>query len=180
MSAPKLVLYPTACCAPQQIPESVIEALRELGIIGTAFELDGRVHFRTGPAFLEHLTFLGCAPAIELDAPAAGLATAARSGRFCHIHLHQTTTPCVRYRAGQVPRCRVCRGDFTPESLAQEPFVCPGCGQSAPAAGLNWRQAGGYARLFLEFWGIHTGEAVPGEQLLARLGGDWAFFYTED
>ena len=48
------------------------------------------------------------------------------------------------------------------------------------AHGLNWRQTGGCARVFLDIWGIHTGEAAPGEQLLERLGADWRFFYTED
>lgn len=182
MPAPKLVLYPQASAqAPE--PEAVLQALRELGLIGAVFDLDGQAHYRTGPTFLEHLTFLGCAPAIELDPPTVGLEAAARTGRFCHVHLQALTAePQVRHRAGQGPRCRACRGDFTPEALAQprNGFVCPGCGRTSTAAGLNWRQASGYSQLFLDIWGIHTGEAVPGEQLLARLGGDWQFFYTED
>lgn len=182
MPAPKLVLYPDVS---QPIPEpgAALQLLAELGVIGPAFGLDGRTHYRTGPAFLDHLTFLGCAPAIELDPPATGSDEAARAGRFCHVHLPPPTTkPQVRHRPGQPPRCRACRGEFTAESLANagEGFVCPGCGRQVPAHGLNWRQAGGYACLFLEIWGIHTGEAVPGEQLLGRLGADWKFFYTED
>lgn len=182
MPAPKLVLYPDADLPPPD-PEAVLQLLDALGVIGPAFVLDGRTHYRTGPAFLDHLTFLGCAPAIELDPPAAGLAEAARAGRFCHVHLQpHAGTPRVRHRPGQPPRCRACRGEFTAESLATagDGFICPGCGRRSPAQGLNWRQAGGCARLFLDIWGIHTGEAVPGEQLLERLGADWSFFYTED
>lgn len=182
MPAPKLVLYPDVS---QPVPEpgAVLQILAELGIIGPAFELDGRSHYRTGPVFLDHLTFLGCAPAIELDPPATGLDEAARAGRFCHVHLPPPTAePHVRHRPGQPPRCRACRGEFTVKALATaaDVFVCPGCGRHVPARHLNWRQAGGYACLFLEIWGIHTGEAVPGEQLLGRLGADWNFFYTED
>ena len=62
--------------------------------------------------------------------------------------------------------------------------VCPGCGQSTLPAGLNWRQSGGYAQLFLDIWGIHTAEAVPSDRLLDGLGqasgGPWHFFYIED
>lgn len=182
MPAPKLVLYPDAVLPPPD-PEVLLRLLDELGVIGPAFALDGRTHYCTGPAFLEHLTFLGCAPAIELDPPAAGSDEAARDGRFCHVHLPPPAAePHVRHRPGQPPRCRACGGEFTAESLvtAGDGFICPGCGRHSAAHGLNWRQAGGYSQLFLEFWGIHTGEAVPGEQLLGRLGADWRFFYTED
>lgn len=182
MSAPKLVLYPDASLPPPE-PEAVLQRLEELGIIGPAFELDGQIHYRTGTTFLDHLTFLGCAPAIELDPPASGMAEAARAGRFCHIHLHPLAAkPQVRHRTGQPPRCRACRCEFTEGTLGWTPnsFVCPSCGRHTPADQLNWRQAGGCARLFLDIWGIHTGEAVPGEQLLGRLGPAWRFFYTED
>lgn len=182
MPAPKLVLHPDVSSPPPAI-EAVLAALRDLGVIGQPFALDGRTHYRTGPGFLDHLTFLGCAPAIELDPPATGPTEAARSGRFCHVQLHPPTrAPRVRHRAGQGPRCRACRSDLLLEVLTpvEDHFTCPGCGRAAPAAGWNWRQTGGCARLFLDIWGIHTGEAVPGEQLLARLGESWRFFYTED
>lgn len=183
MSAPKLVLHPDTFASPPTT-EAILAALRELRVIGEAFRLDGRVHYLAGPGFLDHLTFLGCAPSIELDPPAAGLDAAARTGRFCHIQVHPPTPELrVRHRVGQGPRCRACRGDFPPEALAQprDRFItCPGCGRTTPAAGLNWRQTGGCARVFLDIWGIHTGEAVPGEQLLERLGAGWRFFYTED
>lgn len=182
MPAPKLVLHPDTS-APTPDPETVLTALRNLGVIGAPFLLDDRTHYRTGPGFLDHLTFLGCAPSIELDPPATGADEAARAGRFCHVQVHPLNPePRARYRAGQGPRCRACRCEMTPQALTlpQDPITCPGCGQTVPASGLNWRQAGGCAQLFLDIWGIHTGEAVPGEQLLERLGAGWRFFYTED
>lgn len=182
MPAPKLVLYPDVSLPPPA-PAAIFAVLRDFGVIGGPFELDGRTHYRTGPGFLDHLSFLGCSPAIELDPPATGLIEAARSGRFCHVQLHPPThAPRVRHRAGQGPRCRACRSDLMLDALtsAEDHFACPGCGRIAAAAGVNWRQAGGCARLFLDIWGIHTGEAVPGEQLLAGLGEAWRFFYLED
>ena len=182
MPAPKLVLHPDAADPPLTV-ETVVAVLGELGVIGAPFDLDGRVHYRTGTGFLDHLTFLGCAPSIALDAPASGIESAARAGHFCHVHVTAAApAPCVRHRTDQAPRCRHCRSDFTVDALAQpwNRLRCPGCGQLAAAGDLNWRQSGGCAHMFVDIWGIHTGEAVPGEQLLDRLGPGWRFFYTED
>lgn len=180
MSASKLILHPEAAAVPPA-ETTLLALLQELGVVGAAFALDGATHYRTGPAFLDHLSFLGCAPAIELDPPRTGLEAAARAGHFCHIRISQTTpVPRLRIQPGRRPRCRSCCCDIPAENLAPLLAFCPRCGHSVPVGELNWRQAGGSARLFVEFWGIHTGEAVPGDQLLDRLGPGWHFFYTED
>lgn len=181
MPAPKLVLHPDAEADPPSCA-SLLALLDELGVIGPSFALDGRTHYRTGPGFLDHLSFVGCAPAIEVDPPAAEVEAAARAGRFCHVHVTAATAlPRVRCHPDRSPRCRHCRKEFPPTALMQTlPLHCPGCGRPSRAGALNWRQSGGCARLFVEVWGIHTGEAVPGEQLLERLGPDWTFFYIED
>lgn len=183
--APKLVLHPEAATlAPAD--DALIQALQALGLIGSRFTLDGQTHFHTGPNFLDGISFLGCAPAIQLDPPAASAdrEADARAGRFCHIQLHAATDrPRLRHTLGQRPRCRQCRSEIPPAAI-QPQVTCPACGHSAPPAGLNWRQAGGHARLFLDIWGIHAAEAVPSDRLLDRLaqasGGPWQFFYIED
>lgn len=186
MSAPKLVLHPVA---PGQhpAPAALLAALHGLGFLGPAFDLDGQRHYRAGPAFLDHISFLGCAPSIELEPPVIEPEAAARAGRFCHIRLPEQATPArLRLRPGQRPRCRSCRGDIAPAAFVEETaeILCPGCGRRCNPERLNWRQAGGYAGLFLDIWGIHAAEAVPGDRLLdslARAGGcAWTFFYTED
>lgn len=188
MPAPKLVLHPAACdLAPNR--DAIVQALRDIGLIGSTFPLDGREHFQTGADFLDSVSFLGCAPSIQLDPPAppADRHADARAGRFCHIQLHAATDrPRLRHKPGQSPRCRHCRTDIPPQLVQTSDLgtVCPGCGQSVGPAGLNWRQSGGHARLFLDIWGIHTAEAVPSDRLLDRLGqtggGPWQFFYIED
>lgn len=184
MTAPKLVLHPAA--ATTELPPDVLAAtLRELGLIGAAFPLDGRTHYRTGPGFLDHISFLGCAPAIELEPPAAEADAAARAGQFCHVQLPDAgTPPRLRLRPDLRPRCRTCRCDIDPALIAIPAAACPGCGTGIDPDRLNWRQAGGYAAQFLDIWGIHTAEAVPGDRLLDRLGGlsgcAWGFFYIED
>ncbi|MBI5460931.1 MAG: hypothetical protein HY941_01955 [Gammaproteobacteria bacterium] len=193
MTAPKLVLHPQACDAAPTY-DAIVLALRDLGTIGTRFALDGNTHFQTGPDFLDGIGFLGCAPSIQLDPPAQHAEPAARAGRFCHIQVQAPTErPRLRCKSGQGPRCRRCRSDIPPD-LIQAPdadIACPDCGHPASLAGLNWRQSGGYARVFLDIWGIHAGEAVPSDRLLDRLGhlarsdrssgdGPWQFFYIED
>ncbi|MBU1192538.1 MAG: hypothetical protein KKE76_12590 [Gammaproteobacteria bacterium] len=189
MSAPKLVLYPTAADTYLAGP-ALRHALEKLNFISTQFQLDGQSHYHTGPAFLDHISFLGCSPAIALEAPTQDAESAARTGRFCHLHLHEATKlPRLRIRPGQRPRCRQCRTDIEPESLlslnsASVTLNCPGCRREIEPERLNWRQSGAIARIFLDIWGIHNGEAVPGDLLLQQLGhttsGRWDFFYIED
>lgn len=185
MTAPKLVLHPAMPTADLP-PAELVAVLQGLGLIGRAFRLDGRQHYCTGPAFLDHISFLGCAPSIELEPPTADPETAARAGRFCHIQLPEAGTQArLRLRPDQRPRCRACRWDIDlAASTDPAGIICPGCGRASPLDRLNWRQAGGYAGLFLDIWGIHTAEAVPGDRLLDSLGQasscTWAFFYIED
>lgn len=184
MNAPKLVLYPVVLdTAPE--PAGIQSTLEALRLIGPSFELDGRMHFRTGPAFLDHISFLGCSPAIELEPPSHHAMDSARAGLFCHLRLHAVSNqPRVRIQAGRYPRCRHCKADMDIEALHPTQLTCRGCGRVLSPAQLNWRQSGGFARFYLDIWGIHPAEAVPGDQLLDRLakttGGRWDFFYIED
>lgn len=188
MSTAKLVLHPTdSDAAPTQA--TIIQNLLELEFIGADFSLDGQTHFYTGAAFLEGVCFLGCAPSIQLDPPpaAADPQAEARTGGFCHIQLQGSTErPQARYQPDQGPRCRHCRATLPATALIgwNSRLACPSCGQASTPSTLNWRQSGGYSRLYLDIWGIHTGEAVPSDRLLEGLalasGGPWSFFYIED
>ena len=189
MTAFKLVLHPD-CRIESLSPSAILETLRDLGMLGETFLVDGREHYLPGDAFLDHIVFLGCAPTIELAPPTHGAEAAARAGRFCHLFLHPITQqPRARIRRNQLPRCPRCRSDIAAGRLpaSADPLtasVCPRCGSTAPVADLNWRQAGGHARIYLDIFGIYAGEAVPGDGLLDALGrttaGRWSFFYIED
>lgn len=186
MTAPKLVLHTSAYNAAPE-PTAIIQALREIEFIGGGFDLDGQAHFYSGAAFLDGICFLGCAPSIQLDPPPppADRYVDARAGRFCHIQLPTiSATPQPRYTPDQGPRCRHCRTAISEVALRNTSATCPGCGLPVAPANLNWRQAGGCARLYLNIWGIHTAEAVPSDRLLDKLaqatGGPWQFFYIED
>ncbi len=119
MSAAKLVLYPIDSEA-APAPAVIIERLLKLEFIGAAFTLDARTHFYTGTAFLDGVCFLGCAPSIQLDPPdqLTDLLAEARTGRFCHIQLHNATDqPQPRYKPDQGPRCRHCRTNIPATAL---------------------------------------------------------------
>ncbi len=187
MSARKLILHPLAADAAPASDAGLVQALGEFGLLGATFELDGRSHFQTGSAFLDHISFLGCSPAIELEPPASDREAVARSGGFCHLSLTPTTPVArLRLRGGYAPRCRHCRADINLDEIPLHDggLTCSDCGHHTMTAQLNWRQAGAYARIFLEIWGIHPHEAVPGDGVLDYLttftGFDWGFFYIED
>lgn len=184
MSAYKLCLHPQDEHTTLTDPRPALAALERLGVIGTPFLLDGHAHYQTGPAFLEQLSFLGCSPVIELEPPATDQEAAARRGAFCHLQLHTHAEPQLRRRPEPLPRCRQCRTSLPAERLTIPLITCPQCGASGSPAALNWRQAGAYARLFLDIWGIHPAEAVPSDPLLATLtastGTDWGFCYLKD
>ena len=189
MGAHKLILHPadpTALPASGRDPTAL---LRNIGLIGDSFKLDGKFHYFTGDRFLSLVTFLGCAPTIETTPPAGAveLADAARAGRFCHIFLSDTLpAPTIRADPRSRARCPVCTkvqtlGDRSTDHRTRITMTCAHCHADSPLRKWNWRQTGGVARLFVDIWGIYPSEAVPGDLLLHTLatftGSPWIWFY---
>jgi hypothetical protein len=93
------------------------------------------------------------------------------------------------------PTCPHCRasvdwnevGSVWAESLnpgvSHAPDVtCASCRRDVAPWSLDWREMGGFARIYLEVQHIHQGEAAPSEELLAALaevtGSPWSFLYS--
>ena len=61
---------------------------------------------------------------------------------------------------------------------------CEHCGHAGRIHDLDFRHQGGFARTFIELWGIHPSEAVPVDALLSALatfsGCDWRYLYVND
>ena len=130
---------------PAYIPTSVADieqVLLQLGLIGKAWG-DGAQHrYLIGERFLQLVTFLGCAPAIELEPPANG------DSEFCHVGISDLY-PAPQFMADAqdvLPRCPHCRKryadwQFAIQSWRTDPAYqaqCPACQQSLSPMELDW------------------------------------------
>jgi hypothetical protein len=166
----------------------LVAALAGLAFLGERLDCEGGDRFLPGERFLDLIAFLGCSPFVNL-APPEGLEACEALDRFCHIQVRETGDRLLfrRARHAPPPRCPSCRAPAQGwEALATAdaaPWRCPACGRLAAAHELDWRQAAGIGRLFVEVWGVHPGEAVPGEEVLGTLERTtdcpWRWFYHQ-
>jgi hypothetical protein len=193
----KLVLYPAQVDQAPVGDAALLAALQAIGLVAAPACHDPANGYRAGEHFLQLVTFLGCSPAIELEPPADPVECerACTSGSLCHIRLAATGN-LIRFRADRgppPPRCPRCRKteDRWPELIErwhadprEERWACRECGYRGRLFDLNFRHRGAFARSFIDIWGIHPAEAVPGEALLTTLGelsgDDWRYMYLQD
>jgi len=194
---PKLLLLPAGAARTGIDRDALARQLGAIGLIGKTMPCNGESIHCAGDRFLQLITFLGCAPAVELEPPAneLELEQACEQGRFCHVLLAADNGE-LRYRGDHkapCPRCPQCR---KPEhrwsellarwqsSPGQASWQCQACGHRGRLFDLNFRRAAGFGSCFVEIRGIHPDEAVPGEKLLAALRDltrcDWEYIYIRD
>ena len=196
MAAYKLLLLPADPSCPAIGLDRLAERLQAIGLIGQPVPLHDGLFYPTGDRFLQLVTFLGCAPMIELDPPAdpAELESASIEGRFCHIYL--TETEQLQFRAeaqtrtARCPQCRKPEPDWEAliRAWQQDPvksvWQCAACGHAGRPSDLQFRKTAGFGRTWIEIRGIHPSEAVPGDALLAALhtlsGCDWNTVYIKE
>jgi hypothetical protein len=190
MSAGKLILYPQSALAPPPSQRALTSAMAEIGLIGEMLEsLPERERFLAGERFLQLISFLGCSPHIELAPPSEG------GDDFCFLDLlgPWARPRLFRGRNTRPPGCPSCGcrrdghhlqlqpGAELPEALR---WQCVQCGAAHHPGQWNWRQQGGAARIALSINGIFPSEALPGDELLARLkaldGKPWSYCYIQD
>ena len=182
----RLVLYPRA--ANTVISERVLEeALAKICFIGESFMLDGDKRYLAGKDFIQHISFLGCSPYINLEPTDDGQDDA----EFCHVSFVLADAPLFLAGDNLVPpSCPSCRKRQKSGELAVTPlepvsddvcWQCEHCGQEHAYAALNWRHTAAVARTSVHIWGVHESEAVPNESLLKCLRdlgvGEWEYFY---
>lgn len=142
--------------------------------------------FRVGPRLLELLIFAGCAVRID-TAPGDGAA-------FCHLRI-PPPAPTPRLLAGRntrpprCPRCRVRLGDWRSHLSHWADghdlrVSCPACAHAGPPWDWDWKQQGGFGRVFVMVEEVFPGEAVPTPALLDLLqdlaGTPWRHFYVQE
>ncbi len=157
----------------------LVQSLRDLGLISSACG-GGDGVYRAGEDFLSLIMFLGCSPQVQLDPESATDGHNACSIRF-HVY------PDIHFLAAAkspAPRCRQCRSAVSIEQHPEpvERLTCAQCGKVSEAVDLDWRQAAGFGRCFVEVAGVYPHEAVPADKLMNALAGlsgtRWAYFYA--
>ena len=162
----RLVLFPRDAQAPSPDVSVLIKELRAAGFIeGESRHRQGA--YMPGPRFMSLITFLGCSPSVAMEDD-----TADDSNRYT-VEMPAATDDIsvIRDDREVVAPCPGCGSTQSlPLSLAPDAaMVCSHCGFGAPAYEWNWRHRVGFGRVWINVWGVHEGEAVPGEELLQSL-----------
>lgn len=177
---PSLLLHPDE---PDWVPADradFVALLGNLGLIDAASEAGEGSVFRLGRQFLDLVMFLGCSPHVVIDPqdPDGGQPV-------CRLRYHVYSD--VRFLSARMPpavRCPHCRAPASGgvQRAPDRPFSCPQCGRISAAQALDWRQAAGFGRCFLELSGIYPHEAVPSDRLMETLRNysrsPWCYFYA--
>jgi len=190
MSA-RLILHPDSPdYAPAQLMD-IHQPLVDIGLLGERYgdyrPQSAEQRYLIGAHFLQLVSFMGCAPAIELAPPEEG-----RDDSFCHISLSDIQPrPMFAVDATLAsPRCRHCRQrqDDWAQQVAcwqDEPryrYECASCQAALSPMELNWRRNGGFGRVFVSIFGVYPREAIPTEHLLSCLqqatDQGWNYFYA--
>ena len=180
----RLILTPAD---PHRVPDVdlLIEGLRQSGFLGEPLSVQGERAFAIGPGFLSLLTFAGCAVQIRDNRNA---------GRFSHIRVPPVSLyPRLMVgRNTRSPRCVGCRAPLSGwrelvDHWATHPHAgvrCPACAETRPPWLWDWKQQGGFGRVFVCVEEVFPGEAVPTpaffEQLIRVSGIGWRHFYIQD
>ncbi|MGE5153244.1 MAG: hypothetical protein ACM3ST_04440 [Bdellovibrio bacteriovorus] len=168
-------------------PDLVRGVLTRAGFIGQPFP--GRPGaFAVGTELLGLLSFAGCSVVLPGS-------TGHQGGEgHCHVRiLGPDSLPRLMWgRNTRGPRCPQCRArladwqerltDWLERPLAGQ--VCAACGAIHPPWRWDWKQQGGFGRLFVLVEEVFPGEAVPTPRLLDLLtracGCAWRHFYVQD
>lgn len=180
MTITALLLYPEN---PKWIPakiDDLVGVLHAVGFVGDSLRGGPPRRFRSGERFLDHVSFLGCSPQVELDPTTDGRP-------YCQIRLavYSDAPRLIRGTRRRPPRCPHCGSAQVGLSL-EDPSArwrCANCNGELTVEVLDWGRAGGAARCFVIVTNVFPFEAVPGSELLAALsaatGLRWDYFYAE-
>lgn len=183
---PKLVF-----CAknPNYIPEDIsyiVRSLQQLGFLADRWQAPEAVtgeRYLIGDSFLSLVTFMGCAPAIELEP----IQDQPDSTDFCHIEIEEVK-PTIEFIRGSehlISRCPHCRQRHAnwatlPETLS---YACDKCNIETHLSEYDWKKTAGCGRFFISLHGIYPQEAIPTSHLLQTLeeisNTTWDYFYIQ-
>ena len=183
-------------------PTELAAVLNKVGLIGSKIETGietgtdnspGGQRYLVGDHFLQHISFMGCAPAVEF-APAGDVngGTAAQN-KYTFIYLPEPfneplwQADLLMAKAG-CPTCnkRTPCSDGSDEYFepAKSLFTCPHCHQQSPVCDVDWREFGGCAKTMISIVNVYPKEAIPSGNLINQLATltnvAWRYFYIND
>lgn len=170
---------------PINIPELIV-SLQAGGFIGGKWHSPESVsgeRYLIGGFFLSLVTFMGCAPAIELEP----IEEKPDSTDFCHVEI-ENIKPTVEFICGNehlVSRCPHCRQRHANWEVIPEDLIhaCDKCKVKTHLSEYDWKNTAGCGRFFISLNGIYPQEAIPTSHLLEMLGKatdtKWSYFYIQ-
>lgn len=139
---------------PDYIPSSIpniVSGLQQTGFLGDKWASPSTVsgeRYLIGDSFLSLVTFMGCAPAIELEP----IANQPDSTEFCHVEIEpvKNAVEFVRGSEHLISRCPHCRQrhvkwETLPASLK---YSCDKCNVETHLSEYDWKNTAGCGRFF--------------------------------
>ena len=150
-------------------PSVIRELLVELGMTGGISQRDSALYL-PGLEFMTLISFLGCSPSVSM---AVASDDQAPNPYFIEITDCGDAVVAICGALRRAPRCPQCKRVATDWNdafaTANTGLFCAHCGFRSPLPGWDWRHQTGFGRQWINIWGVHEGEAVPGEKLLESL-----------
>jgi len=167
---------------PLWISNTTEDVCRALGLIAEAID-EMPAGFYIGQQFLQHINFMGCAPAIEfvpdkdkeLDWQQFTFVNLSplRAEPVCHVDLDMAKPQC--------PRCNKRIRQPRPYVNTKGQLSCPHCQHAADISDYDWREFGGCARTMVSIVNVYPKEAIPTDHLLLQFERHtqikWRYFY---
>lgn len=182
MSISSMLFFPAE--AEQTIPNSLIIAtLTNIQFIEPV--TGDTTQYLAGERFLSLLTFLGCAPSINLI-PDNGHNS---GSNHCLIRILESLTEprCSGFTQNTNPKCphckkRIANWKSATWQQAGSTCICDKCQTETLYTHLNWKHECGFCCCGFEITHIYPHEAVPTDQLLnalqASTGTPWQYSYA--
>jgi hypothetical protein len=158
----------------------LISLLHKIGFISKKINTrETDLRYFTGDQFLNYVSYMGCAPAIQFEA-------SEDKRDFCFIEIHHYDSAKLIHSKKQTraPHCPVCTKpvkDWQHHSTTTA-ITCEICNTTSSIETFDWRKMAGYARLFVEITDIFPREAIPQQILLDKLADitsiKWQYFYS--
>jgi len=179
-----LVFCPLQSSASDYNQDSLCTALKKTGLIANspaATSSASSTDYAAGERFLDLIVFMGCSPAIKLQADEQG-------SDWCYISFQQHSAP-GRIYAGSLSRparCSKCKTPLDTEQLfayldKQSLPTCPQCQMQLDWPEVSWNKTIGMARESIIVHNIFPHEAIPTDELINTIntasGISWRYFY---